>query len=135
MDDSLILKKLSYVARETAASILNEDGLILPFTITLSADGNHAQSMTAADTHPDATLVELLGLSVEYLRTVASTGAISGVALITPMESGPKVGFLIQLETRSESVVYLYQYHATPVGWTIDEPVRGDTLFVPEGFF
>ena len=103
--------------------------------MTLSPDGEHVQSITSADTHPDATFPELVALAVDYLKAVASTGVVSGAALVTPMESGDKLGFAVQLQSRSASFFYLFPYRATQTGWVVDEPERGAALLIPEGFF
>lgn len=135
IDDAELLARLVAASRETAGLLLEEQGGVSPFALTISGDGQDLRGMFPIDDHPDAGAAELIGLVAAHVRRSAVEGRIAGAALVAQSEPGAASAIRTQVVTPSQGVSLVYAFRKGAAGWIIDEATSSEDPVVREPLF
>jgi hypothetical protein len=130
MDNDELVGKALYVATEAAKLLLQKQGTVLPFALTLDSQGDDVKTYFPRDKMPEAGWEELVDAAVSHLEQCIRSTDVGVIALGTELASGEQEGLGVQVETRSTSVFIVYPYTGKGRNQQLGKPEAAEGLLV-----
>ncbi len=123
------LEELVLTSLDTAKSMLEEYGLIVPFGIRIAKGSSQKKMNCPADKHPDEDWEAQIERVIQELREFVAKEEIAATAMVTSLQNGEQKGIGLQVENELDSVLFVYPYSKKKDEWVIDEPIQTEQLF------
>ncbi len=120
---------LTNAGLDTAKSMLEEYGLIVPFGIRIAKDSSQKKMNCPADKYPDEDWEAQIERVIMELRDFVAKENIAATAMVTSLQNGDQKGIGLQVENELDSVLFVYPYSKEKDEWVIEEPIQTEQLF------
>ena len=128
MDLNGILKKMVLVSIDTAKTMLDEYGAIVPFGLRAFADSDDMKINSPAEENSKANWDEMITAVVAELKEFVATENIAATALVTMLEVGDVNAIGLQIETDKRATLFVYTYSKVDDEWVINEPIQTEHI-------
>ena len=128
MDLNEILKKMVLVSIDTAKTMLDEYGAIVPFGLRAFADSDDMKMNSPAEENSKASWDEMISAVVAELKEFVATENIAATALVTMLEAGDENAIGLQIETDKRAALFVYTYSKVDDEWVINEPIQTEQI-------
>lgn len=128
MDLNERLKNMVLVSIDTAKTMLDEYGAIVPFGLRAFDDSEDMKLNSPAEENSKASWDEMIQAVVAELKGFVATENIAATALVTMLEVGEEHAIGLQIETDRRATLYVYTYAKVDDKWVINEPIQTEQL-------
>jgi len=128
MNQEKTIEKMVITCLDTAQSMLEKDGMVIPFGVQAINDGEDLTMNCPGDKKPEASFNEQIEMIVDELKAFVENDSCYIIAIVTELEADDEKAIGLQVETDLSSVLFIYPFHKKKDQWIIDNPTQTGQL-------
>lgn len=128
VDQQKQLEKMVLACIDTAQTMLDEYGAVVPFGLRAYSDNEDMKMNCPAEEKNKTDWDKMIKAVVAELKDFVEAENVVATAVVTTLQANEEHAVGLQIETELSSVLFVYPYSKVDDEWVIDEPVKTEQL-------